>query len=253
MGVAIALVLELSGVSSLAFAVGVYLPLSSTTPIFVGGLMRYVVDRTGRTAAGRKPTEAENEMGPGVLLSTGYIAGGAIGGVLIAFLSFSDEIPRQLSAWQYRQTTIAEAKPLEQQYEDVAAAELRIQTPEARQRREREIKDMAAEIGEINAVRLPSYIHVSRGTELAMPGQKTYLAEADTTLGKVAGGSERRAAVANPQCRQAQAARGIAQGRQDRAAARKPAGRGPVRPPGLAAPSRGGRLVAAREAQEPAG
>ena len=48
LGVMLALVMELCGVSSLPFAVGVYLPLSSTTPIFVGGLVRYVVERVGR-------------------------------------------------------------------------------------------------------------------------------------------------------------------------------------------------------------
>ena len=53
MGVAIALVLELSGVPSLPFAVGVYLPLSSSTPIFVGGLVRYLADRAGRKSDGR--------------------------------------------------------------------------------------------------------------------------------------------------------------------------------------------------------
>ena len=48
LGVVIAVVMELCGVSSLPFAVGVYLPLSSSTPIFVGGLVRYVVERLGR-------------------------------------------------------------------------------------------------------------------------------------------------------------------------------------------------------------
>ena len=47
-GVMIAVVLELCGVSSLAFAVGVYLPLSSSAPIFVGGLVRWLVDRRMR-------------------------------------------------------------------------------------------------------------------------------------------------------------------------------------------------------------
>lgn len=98
LGVAIALVLELSGVPSLPFAVGVYLPLSSSTPIFVGGLIRYLADRWGRTA-GNSRAEAEADMGPGVLLSTGYIAGGAIAGVIVAMLSFSDEIPKWLSQW----------------------------------------------------------------------------------------------------------------------------------------------------------
>src|SRR5208283_4738197 len=63
LGVAIALVLELSGVPSLPFAVGVYLPLSSSTPIFVGGLVRYLADRAGRKSNGRAPSEAESEMG----------------------------------------------------------------------------------------------------------------------------------------------------------------------------------------------
>ena len=80
MGVSIALVLELSGVPSLPFAVGVYLPLSSSTPIFVGGLIRYVADRGAASANGTAHPQSATDMSPGVLLSTGYIAGGAIGG-----------------------------------------------------------------------------------------------------------------------------------------------------------------------------
>ena len=98
LGVSIAVVLELCGVPSLPFAVGVYLPLSASTPIFAGGLVRFIADRWGRGAGGRKRSEAESEMSPGVLLSTGYIAGGAIGGLLIAFLSFSDTIPKMLAS-----------------------------------------------------------------------------------------------------------------------------------------------------------
>ena len=48
---------------------------------------------------GQGAAEAESDMGPGVLLSTGYIAGGAIGGVLVAFLSFSDTILQRMSDW----------------------------------------------------------------------------------------------------------------------------------------------------------
>ena len=186
LGVAIALVMELSGVPSLPFAVGVYLPLSSSAPIFVGGLMRYVADRAGRTPDGRAPTEAESEMGPGVLFSTGYVAGGAIGAVLVTFLSFSDEIPRQLSAWQYRQTAIVEAKPLQQQYENAAAAALGIKTPQARDAHKQEIEDMAAEIRDINEERLPPHVLVPRGTAIDLGNQKTYRAETDTTLGEIA-------------------------------------------------------------------
>lgn len=80
LGVAIAIVLELSGVPSLPFAVGVYLPLSASTPIFVGGMMRWLSDKFSRRSA----TEAE--MSPGVLLSSGYIAGGTIAGIVAALL-----------------------------------------------------------------------------------------------------------------------------------------------------------------------
>ena len=90
LGVAIAMVVELCGVSSLAFAVGVYLPLSTSTPIFMGGMVRYVVERLGRKRDDRPASDLESEMSPGSLLSTGYIAGGTIAGVLIAFLNFSD-------------------------------------------------------------------------------------------------------------------------------------------------------------------
>lgn len=91
-GVMIAVVLELCGVSSLAFAVGVYLPISSSSPIFIGGLVRWVVDwRMRRALQHHELTEeqlaAEGDKSPGVLLASGYIAGGAIAGILIAFMA----------------------------------------------------------------------------------------------------------------------------------------------------------------------
>jgi len=92
LGVMIAVVLELSGIPSLAFAVGVYLPLSSSSPILIGGLVRWGVDRwIARKHAGKNLTEeqlvAEGDKSPGVLMASGYIAGGAIAGILIAFLA----------------------------------------------------------------------------------------------------------------------------------------------------------------------
>src|SRR5690242_6344360 len=83
LGVMIAVVLEMSGIPSLAFAVGVYLPLSASTPILAGGLVRGLVDRHLRKKlAHRNLTEeeltAEGDKSPGVLLASGYIAGGAI-------------------------------------------------------------------------------------------------------------------------------------------------------------------------------
>jgi putative OPT family oligopeptide transporter len=80
-GVFIAIVMHLAGVPALAFAVGVYLPLSTSMPVFVGGLVRALVDRVKQT------TPEESDSSPAVLLSSGYIAGGAIAGILIAILA----------------------------------------------------------------------------------------------------------------------------------------------------------------------
>lgn len=90
-GVLIAITLELVGVPSLPFAVGVYLPLSSSTPIFVGGLVRWLADKLTRR------TEAEGDKSPGVLLSSGYIAGAAIAVMIVAFFNFYDAIPKALN------------------------------------------------------------------------------------------------------------------------------------------------------------
>jgi len=85
LGVFIALMLELCGISSLPFAVGVYLPMSTSAPMFVGGMARYWVDKHQRSR------ESEAEFSPGVLLSSGYIAGAAITGVLLAILALPAE------------------------------------------------------------------------------------------------------------------------------------------------------------------
>jgi hypothetical protein len=94
LGVMIAVVLEMSGIASLPFAVGVYLPLSSSAPIFVGGMIRWLVDRGLRKqskdenlALSEEELAAEGDKSPGVLLASGYIAGGAIAGILIAFVA----------------------------------------------------------------------------------------------------------------------------------------------------------------------
>jgi uncharacterized oligopeptide transporter (OPT) family protein len=92
LGVMIAVVLEMSGIPSLAFAVGVYLPLSSSTPILVGGLVRWGVDRylakkPGHENLTEEELQAEGDKSPGVLMASGYIAGGAIAGILIAFMA----------------------------------------------------------------------------------------------------------------------------------------------------------------------
>jgi OPT family oligopeptide transporter len=87
-GVALAVVMELCGVNSLSFAVGAYLPLSTTLPIFCGGVIRGIVDwrkkRKGEIAT-------EDDLGKGNLFATGLVAGGALAGVIVALLIAGSE------------------------------------------------------------------------------------------------------------------------------------------------------------------
>jgi OPT family oligopeptide transporter len=85
-GVALAATVELCGVGSLSFAVGAYLPLSTTTPIFVGGVVRAFAERA-RGKRGAPQSHAEAELGPGNLFATGLVAGGAVAGVVVALLT----------------------------------------------------------------------------------------------------------------------------------------------------------------------
>ncbi|MFO0592137.1 MAG: oligopeptide transporter, OPT family [Polyangiaceae bacterium] len=78
-GVMISIVMELCGVASLPFAVGVYLPISTSVPIFAGGILRYIVDR-------RRKGTGDDDFSPGTLLSSGYIAGGTIAGLASALV-----------------------------------------------------------------------------------------------------------------------------------------------------------------------
>jgi putative OPT family oligopeptide transporter len=76
-GMGIAAMVELCGISSLAFAVGAYLPLSTTSPIFMGGLIKLIADKINKK-------KDDSEIGPGALFSSGLIAGGALTGILVA-------------------------------------------------------------------------------------------------------------------------------------------------------------------------
>lgn len=78
-GVFISIVMELCGIRSLSFAVGVYLPLSTTFPIFIGGMLKALVDKI-------QGIKEESEVSPGMLYSTGLVAGGSLTGVAIAIL-----------------------------------------------------------------------------------------------------------------------------------------------------------------------
>ena len=88
-GVFLAIVMELCGIKALSFAVGAYLPLSTTLPIFIGGAIKGFVDHKKKKDH-IEITPEEEELGKGSLFATGLVAGGAVAGVVIAFVSGSD-------------------------------------------------------------------------------------------------------------------------------------------------------------------
>jgi len=91
-GVAIAIVMELCGIKALSFAIGIYLPLSTTLPIFIGGAIRGWVDKRKSSSE----NSHEEDLRQGNLFATGLVAGGAIAGVAVAFLSANDSIAKSL-------------------------------------------------------------------------------------------------------------------------------------------------------------
>jgi putative OPT family oligopeptide transporter len=135
-GAMIAIMLELCGVSSLAFAVGVYVPIQYSVPIFLGGILRHVADSyqarqaaasiaaagTDPEARARAEVEAirKAETSPGVLLASGYIAGGSLAGVVAAFLEFSKDVKDNFDLGKYLKGTQLEAGTLPAQ--ELAAA-----------------------------------------------------------------------------------------------------------------------------------
>lgn len=121
-GAMIALVLEMSFLPSLAFATGVYLPLSSSSPIFIGGLVRKAVDaylrrKHHRANLSEEQLAAEGDKSPGVLLASGYIAGGAIAGIVIAIIAASADpnatgFRKALAAFNETCVAMAKTNPL---------------------------------------------------------------------------------------------------------------------------------------------
>lgn len=83
-GGAFAIVAELLGVPSLPFAVGIYLPLSTMTPVFVGGAVRHFIEKRAGNNEKLKATRKEK----GVLLSSGFIAGEGILMVFVAIYAY---------------------------------------------------------------------------------------------------------------------------------------------------------------------
>ncbi len=85
-GVFLAFMAQLAGAHALSWAVGAYLPISTTAPIWIGGMLKAFVDSRRRKKEG--VTGEESELSSGMLYATGLVAGGSLGGVLIAFVAF---------------------------------------------------------------------------------------------------------------------------------------------------------------------
>lgn len=98
-GACIAIVMELCGIKALSFAIGIYLPLSTTLPIFVGGAIRGIVDWRKKKSGAAAHNAEEEDLGKGNLFATGLVAGGAVAGVVVAILSVSDGINKTLAGW----------------------------------------------------------------------------------------------------------------------------------------------------------
>jgi putative OPT family oligopeptide transporter len=79
-GVSIVIAVELLGIRSLPFAVGAYLPIGTTLPIFVGGVVRWMVDQVAKKHG--EDADAESEISPGSLFASGLIAAGGLVGLI---------------------------------------------------------------------------------------------------------------------------------------------------------------------------
>jgi OPT family oligopeptide transporter len=88
-GVFIAVMIELCGIKALAFAIGLYLPLATTLPIFIGGAIKGITDWQMEKKYGAK---SDDDLSRGSLFATGLIAGGALAGVIVALLSVNDNV-----------------------------------------------------------------------------------------------------------------------------------------------------------------
>lgn len=217
-GAMIAFMLELAGVSALAFAVGVYVPIQYSAPIFIGGVIRWLVDKylskqsqaeaetnlqqalakAGNDPVARMNAEKEakaqaeidairkSETSGGVLLASGYIAGGSLAAVLLGFLAFSDNIPGDLQQWENRKYALTAPDTLENAAKKAAMAELRLTAEPADEAGKQKLEGLTKTIAGMNGNLLTEYATVKAGTVLKVSATKTKTVEKDSNLGDIA-------------------------------------------------------------------
>jgi len=105
-GAMITVVLEMLGLSSMVFALGIYLPLQLTTPILTGGFLSHLVNRRAQNVGGQNGSSIRER---GIVIASGLMAGGALGGVIGAALRV---LPQFKEEWI--QTPFYENMPVSQ-------------------------------------------------------------------------------------------------------------------------------------------
>jgi hypothetical protein len=110
LGVFLVIAVEILGIRSLSFAVGFYIPISTTLAIFCGGLVRWLVDRAARKA-GEKAEESD--VSPGSLYASGLIAAGGIVGLIgigVKYMAIKNWIPDSVLSISKRVPFLADAQ-----------------------------------------------------------------------------------------------------------------------------------------------
>ncbi len=105
-GAMVTVVLEMLGLSSMVFALGIYLPLQLTTPILAGGFLSHIVNKRGEKTGGERGKTIRER---GIISAGGLMAGGALGGVVGAALRV---LPHFKEEWI--QTPFYENMPISQ-------------------------------------------------------------------------------------------------------------------------------------------
>jgi putative OPT family oligopeptide transporter len=85
LGVLLSLILRMSGVPALAFALGMYLPIHLNVPVLIGGLLAWIV---GRKREGESEAKTKAGHNRGILIASGFIAGGAFMGILDSVINY---------------------------------------------------------------------------------------------------------------------------------------------------------------------
>jgi uncharacterized oligopeptide transporter (OPT) family protein len=110
LGVFLVIGVEILGIRSLSFAVGFYIPISTTLAIFCGGLVRWLVERAAKKAGERAE---DSDVSPGSLYASGLIAAGGIVGLIgigVKYMAIKNWIPDGILSLSKRMPSLADAQ-----------------------------------------------------------------------------------------------------------------------------------------------